>query len=128
MSFCKSRRNDGDKAPRSPDRVAHFTPSLGWLQAQPESAFDMKTVIAGHGTAEEGVVAESIILNRVIRAVPSAWEYECDQRHAEIILEELDMQGCKPVSTPGVSEATKRPLEDEKAGTVALDPVMSTQY
>jgi hypothetical protein len=27
--------------------------SLRWLQAQLESAFDTKTVIAGHGTAEE---------------------------------------------------------------------------
>ena len=48
--------------------------SLRWLQAQLESAFDMKTVIAGHGTIEEGVVAEAKILNRVIRAVPSGWE------------------------------------------------------
>ena len=46
----------------------------------------MKTVIAGHSDGE-GVVREAKILNRIIRAVPTGWEYECDQRHAEIILE-----------------------------------------
>ena len=64
---------------------------LRWLQAQPESAFDMKTVIAGHSTSEEGVVAEEKILVRVIRAVPGGWVYECDHRHAKIILEDLDV-------------------------------------
>ena len=46
----------------------------------------MKTVIAGH-SGKPGVVTEAKILNRIIRAVPTGWEYECDQRHAEIVLE-----------------------------------------
>ena len=41
----------------------------------------MKTVIATHGEAAE-IVKEGKILNRVIRATPEEWEYECDQRHA----------------------------------------------
>jgi hypothetical protein len=57
-----------------------------WLQSRLESEFEMKTVIAGHSGAK-GVVREAKILNRVVRAVPAGWEYECDQRHAEIILE-----------------------------------------
>ena len=69
-----------------------------WLQKELESAFEMKTVIAGH-SRKPGVVIEAEILNRVIRAVPTGWEYECDQRHAKIILEELDLKHCKPVDT-----------------------------
>ena len=39
----------------------------------------MKAVIAGHSKKQD-VVTEAKILNRVIRAVTSAWEYECDDR------------------------------------------------
>ena len=54
----------------------------------------MKTVIAGHSKNQD-VVTEVKILNRVFRAVPSGWEYECDQRYAEIILEEMQMKECR---------------------------------
>ena len=37
------------------------------------------------------------------------------------------IQECKPASTPVVDEPTKRPEEDE-AGSLVLDPAMSTQY
>ena len=63
----------------------------------------MKIVIAGH-SRKPGVATEAKILNRVIRAVPSGWECECDQGQAEIILEEVDLKDCKPVGTPGVEE------------------------
>ena len=63
----------------------------------------MKTVIAGH-SARPGVVSEAKILNRVVRAILEGSEYECDQRHAEIFLEELQMVGCEPLGTPGVEK------------------------
>ena len=40
---------------------------MRWLQTQLESAFDMQTVVAGHGN-DEGVVSEAKKLNRVIGA------------------------------------------------------------
>ena len=100
---------------------------LRWLQGQLEEAFEMKTVIAGHSGAD-GVVTEAKILNRVIRAVPSGWEYECDQRHAEIILEELQLQGCKPVVTPGIEDTLKRDPVEEALGSQLLEPAAATQY
>ena len=100
---------------------------LRWLQGQLEEAFEMKTVIAGH-SGSDGVVTEAKILNRVIRAVPSGWEYECDQRHAEIILEELQLQGCKPVVTPGVEDTLKRDPVEEALGSQLLGPAAATQY
>ena len=77
----------------------------------------MKTVIAGHSN-DKGVVREAKILNRIIRAVPTGWEYESYQRHAEIILEELKLgEGTRPLGTPGVEEALKRTPEDAAIGT-----------
>ena len=91
------------------------------------SVFEIKTVIAGH-SGKPGVVTEAKILNRVLRAVPTGWEYECDQRHADIILEELDLKDCTPVGTPGVEETLKRSAEDEALGAIPLSPAMATQY
>ena len=61
---------------------------LRWLHQQPESASEVKTVIAGHSGAE-GAVTEAKKLKRVIRAVHDGWGYERDQSHAEMCLEEL---------------------------------------
>ena len=64
------------------------TGSLGdlkWLQTELEGRFDMKTQVIGH-SGKEGVVGEARILNRIVRATDDGWEYECDQRHVEIIL------------------------------------------
>ena len=52
---------------------------LRWMKGQLEHCFDVKTTIVGHGP-ESDVVREGKILNRVIRASSSGWEYECDQR------------------------------------------------
>jgi hypothetical protein len=98
-----------------------------WLQKELESAFEMKTVISGH-SSKPGVVTEAKILNRVIRAVPAGWEYDFDQRHAEIILGELDLKKCKPVGSPGVEETLKRSSGDEAHGAIPLSPAMATQY
>ena len=76
---------------------------LAWLRTQLEKKFDMKTQILGHSD-REGVQREAKILNRVIRATPQGWEYECDQRHVEIILEQLELTEAKPLSIPGVEE------------------------
>ena len=46
------------------------------------------------------------MLNRIIRYTEHGWEYEADQRHAEIIIQDLDMKSANPVASAG---------EDEKA-------------
>ena len=63
---------------------------LDWLRTQLDKKFDMKTQVLGH-SQRENVLREAKILNRVIRATPEGWEYECDQRHVEIILEQLKL-------------------------------------
>ena len=56
-----------------------------------EEAFNMKTVIASHGEAAD-IVKKVKILNRVIRATPEGCEYECDQRHAETMIEAMGLK------------------------------------
>ena len=63
----------------------------------------MKTQLVGH-SKREGALREAKILNRVVRATEDGWEYECDQRHVEITLEQLGLTEAKPLSTPGVEE------------------------
>ena len=63
--------------------------------------FGMKTIIVGH-SQEADVVREGNILNQVIRATSPFWEYECDQRQVEVLVEELGLLGAKPLTMPGV--------------------------
>ena len=50
----------------------------------------MKTQLVGHSDRAD-VLREAQILNRVVRTTQDGWEYECDQRHVEIILGQLDL-------------------------------------
>ena len=68
---------------------------LKWLQTELETRFDMKTQVVGH-SRKEGVVKEARILNRIVRATRDGREYVCDQRHVEIILEQLELKDAKP--------------------------------
>ena len=66
----------------------------------------MKNIVVGHGP---GAMMEGRVLNRVVRVTEHGWEYKADQRHAEMILEAMRLNGAKPVSTPGESTVTAQP-------------------
>ena len=55
--------------------------------------------------AASDVVSEGRALNRVIRWIEQGWEMEPDQRHVDLIVQELGLNDAKPVSTPGESES-----------------------
>ena len=59
---------------------------LDWLRAQLEQRFEMKTQVLGHSDRAD-VQREVKVLNRVLRATKDGYEYECDQRYVEIILD-----------------------------------------
>ena len=65
--------------------------------------FAIKTNILGR---KEGQEREGRVLNRIVRVGEDGWEYEPDQRHAELIVEAMGMSDAKGITTPG---------EDEKA-------------
>ena len=73
---------------------------------------------------------EAKILNRVIRATETGWEYESDQRHAEIILEQLGLADdkTKPLGTPGVEETTSKHGDVREAVGKLLTQEMASQY
>ena len=56
---------------------------LKWLRDRLESRFEVRTKVIGSGEFEE---KEGKVLNRVIRVGKEGWEYEPDQRHAELIV------------------------------------------
>ena len=80
-------------------------PQLDLLKTMLEQKFEMKTQLACH-SGRADVLREAKILNRVVQTTQGGWEYECDQRHVEIILEQLDLVQAKPPGTPGVEETT----------------------
>ena len=55
------------------------------FRRQLEKIFEIKTKVVGTGDEED---REGKVLNRVIRVTDDGWEYEPDQRHAEIIIDE----------------------------------------
>ena len=56
------------------------------------------------------------MLDRVIRIDKEGWSYEADQRHAELLIQQLGLQGAKSVNTPG--EGEKPWLEDKNGETL----------
>ncbi len=74
-----------------------------------EKIFEIKTKIVGTNASES---SDGKVLNRVIRVI-DGWEYESDQRHAEMIIDELGLQGAKPASTPGEDEKKWEEEENE---------------
>ena len=90
--------------------------SLAGMKARFAGEFDMKTTIVGHSGGAD-VVSEGQILNITIRATSAGWEYECDQRHVEVLIEELEPAALRPVTTPGVAEA----VDKSQVGAVIVD-------
>ena len=52
------------------------------------------------GSAEKDV-KEVRILNKIVRVTDDGVELEADPRHAELVVRELGLEGCKPSKTPG---------------------------
>ena len=67
---------------------------------------------------------ESRILNRIVRWTPKGWEYEADQRHAELIVKTMGLEKGKPVSTPGEEEPAGKLEDNDKS----LGPKEATLY
>ena len=64
-------------------------------------------------------------MNRVVRAGCNGFELEGDPRHAELVIEQLDLLGkSKSVTTPGVDDAD----EDSEEAETMLDAAGSSAY
>ena len=92
---------------------------IKWLQNKLEERFELKTTVVGKEEESEGR-----ILNRIIRCTKQGWEYEADQRHAEFVINALNLQEAKPVSTP--QEAQKPSKVTEEAQKLSQEK--ATEY
>ena len=75
--------------------------SLTWMDKVMSGRYEIKSEVLG---PENGQTQELRILNRVLRWTGGGIEYEPDQRHAEIVVKEMNMQNAKPVGTPAVTD------------------------
>ena len=78
-----------------------------WMREALERRFEIKTKVVGMGPEE---VQEERVLNRIIRVTRDGWEYEADQRHAELLIKGMHLEGAKGVKGPGEDE---KPWEEE---------------
>ena len=69
---------------------------LRWLFAEMGKTFEIKSQILGPA---RGQVKEARVLNRVVRWTDTVIEYEADQRHSDLIIEHLKLEGARPVAT-----------------------------
>ena len=74
-----------------------------------DGGFEMKSVIVGTDPTD---VQEAKILNRVIRVSKEGWFLEADQRHAELIIRELSLEGANGVGTPGEDDKPWKEQEE----------------
>ena len=77
--------------------------ALKWLKMRMEAIYEIKAEFLG--PKGEDCQTEIRVFNRTIRWTDAGLEYEPDQRHAELIIEQMGMANCKPVSTPTCAEA-----------------------
>ena len=83
-----------------------------WLKSKLGIRFDIKSKIVGCAEDES---REERILNRVIRVTDQGWEMEADQRHADIIVDQLNLKEANGVKTTCEEEKAWE-LEDNSVG------------
>ena len=83
------------------------------FKLQLSKRFTVKTKIVGSG-AGDGEVQEARVLNRIVRCSSTGWEYEPDQRHAELIVQAMRLTEAKAVRTPGEEEPNWKMEDNER--------------
>ena len=73
---------------------------LRWLRAKLQGRFETKTIVVG-SNEEGGEERETRILNRIVRVTNDDWEYDVDQRHADLIIQETGASGMSSMTHPG---------------------------
>ena len=95
--------------------------SLVWLNKELAHRYEIKSSYLGPDAWME---QEIRVLNRTIRWTPEGIEYEPDQRHAEIVIDQLNLTSAKPVATPGANDQD----DDDRDKFPLLPPAEATHY
>ena len=95
--------------------------NIRWFKNKLEGRFEIKTKIIGQGEGED---REARVLNRIIHVTLEGWEYEPDQRHADILIQAMNLSGAKGVKAPGKDEKNWEMSENDQA----VDPKEETHF
>ena len=95
--------------------------NIRWFKNKLEGRFEIKTKIIGQGEGED---REARVLNRIIRVTPKGWEYELDQRHADILIQAMNLSLANLVKAPGEDEKNWEMSETDQA----VDPKEETHF
>ena len=102
---------------------------LTWFKGILESKFETKSKIIGPERHDD---KSAKVLNRIISYTEYGIEYEADQRHAEAIIKDMNMQVAKPLATAGSDEPdyseTKDALLNEHYATIYRSVVAKCNY
>ena len=83
---------------------------LEWFEAELMKAYEIQTQRLGFA---KGRPREAKVLNRILRCTEEGFEIEADPRHAELVIEQMQVEGEKPAVTPGVSGADEDDADDD---------------
>ena len=97
--------------------------ALEWLKQSMEVKYEIKSETLG---PEKYMSQEIRVLNRILRWGDHGVEYEPDQRHAEMIIQDMQVAGGKSVNTPIMNE-DKNSVE-ERMKTNELSKADATAY
>ena len=79
---------------------------LAWLRKGLEKEFEIKTEVLGPD-AKAGEVSEVRFLNQAIRWRIEGITWEADPRHAELVVQQLDLETSHSCVTPGTKEESR---------------------
>ena len=85
---------------------------LKWLEKSMTARYEIKSDYLGPARHHK---QEIRVLNRTLRWSARALQYEPDQRHAELIVKEMGMEGAKPAVTPGTAETKEETKAYDKS-------------
>ena len=94
---------------------------LDWFESELSKQYEIQTQRLGAGT---GCDTEVKILNRIVRWTARGIEMEADPRHSELIVKQLELEGCRPISSPGVEGKDEDDLEND----TTVSDEMATKY
>ena len=72
---------------------------LDWMESQLQASYEIQTQKLGLGA---GCEQEGKVLNRIVRCDSNGWSLEADPRHAELVIEQLDVESTRAAATPGI--------------------------
>ncbi len=74
---------------------------IRWFRQQLDTRSDVKSLVEGVGPEE---AMEERLVRHTIRVTVLGWEFEADQNHAELIIQDLQLDGASSVKTLGDDE------------------------